>query len=100
MDPLLSILCVVVRLLDKVRFGLAVGSALKIEGLGRKNDGDEKASEPFGAMDDWAENSLVNRVSCGVNKRERGIRVTIGLTFNMPPNRTPTCIQLSDEESI
>ena len=94
MDPLLSILGIVVRFLENVRFSFGKVKPLKVAGLGRRNDGDEKALDSFRAMDEGAEDSLMDWASCGVNERDRGIRVTFGLTFSMPPNRQPTCIQL------
>lgn len=47
-------------------------------------------------MDEGAEDSLVLRASHRVNERDRGISVTLSLTFSMPPQRKPTCIQLGD----
>ena len=46
-------------------------------------------------MEEGAEDSLADRV-CGVKERDWEICVTFDLTFNMPPNRNPTCIQLLD----
>ena len=103
MDPLLSILsrlCIVDTFFEEVGFGFGSGRPLEVLDLGRRNERNEKAPETFGTMDEGAEDSLVNRASCGVNERDRGTRATLGLTFSMPPNRQPTCIQLGDGGSI
>lgn len=51
-------------------------------------------------MDEGAEDSLVTGASHRVNERDRGIWVTLGLTYSMPPQCRPTCIQLGDGLSI
>lgn len=77
-------------------FGLGSVRPLEVPDRGRRNGRNEKAPETFGRMDEGAADSLVNRASCGVNERDRGMRATFGLTFSMPPSRQPTCIQFDD----